>query len=89
MSSLFSLFTRPAASKITDEQLYDAQIKLAEHAAAAEHHAALAEMYRKRIARLNEVATPDFLRSAPAKTAMRLTPSEVDAIIYPVVSKAA
>lgn len=45
-------FTPPALGKIIDEQLYEARRLALEHEAAAEHHDALAMMYRARIDRL-------------------------------------
>lgn len=64
MSIFVSLFGRIHPSKIADEQLYDAQIKLAEHSAAAEHHAALAKMYAERIARLTGNIVPEAPKEA-------------------------
>ncbi len=52
MTHLMDLFKPPPADIIVTEQLYEAQRKLVEHEAAAEHHAALADMYRRRIERL-------------------------------------
>lgn len=52
MTTVSELFRRMPIEAIVDEQLYDAQRKLLEHEAAAEHHAALAEMYRRRVHRL-------------------------------------
>lgn len=52
MPYLMDLFKPPPADLIVTEQLYEAQRKLVEHEAAAEHHAALADMYRRRIDRL-------------------------------------
>ena len=52
MSLLAQLFKRDLITRILDEQLYDAQRRLLDHEAAAEHHGALAEMYRRRVQRL-------------------------------------
>ncbi len=52
MSTLTELFKRAPIEAIADEQLYEAQRQLLAHEAAAEHHAALAEMYRRRVQRL-------------------------------------
>lgn len=49
-----SIFFRVPVKKIVKEQLYEAERAFLEHQAAAEHHAALAEMYRKRAERLND-----------------------------------
>lgn len=57
------IFRRVPVQEIRDEQYYEAMRGLLEHEAAAEHHGALAEMYRIRAARLS----PDILKfeSAP------------------------
>ena len=52
MTLFMDIFKPPPADIIVTEQLYEAQRKLVDHEAAAEHHAALAEMYRRRIERL-------------------------------------
>lgn len=52
MTTVSELFKRVPIASLVDEQLYDAQRKLLEHEAAAEHHAALADMYRRRVQRL-------------------------------------
>ncbi|MEY3460708.1 MAG: hypothetical protein RLZZ03_361 [Pseudomonadota bacterium] len=52
MNLFMAIFKPPPADIIVSEQLYEAQRKLVEHEAAAEHHAALAEMYRRRVVRL-------------------------------------
>jgi hypothetical protein len=52
MLPLTDLFKRSPIEAMVDEQLYDAQRQLLAHEAAAEHHAALAEMYRRRTQRL-------------------------------------
>lgn len=49
---LKSLFTKVQPSKVIEDQLHEARIQALEHEAAAEHHAALAKMYRDRIERL-------------------------------------
>lgn len=50
--NFFSLFSPTKAADITAQQLHDAELQLTQHTAAAEHHTALADMYRKRIARI-------------------------------------
>ncbi len=57
MSHIAELFKRMPIEVIVQEQIYDARRKLLEHEAAAEHHAALAEMYRRRIQRLLPTGT--------------------------------
>lgn len=52
MNLLTEMFRRASIDTLIDEQLYDAQRQLLAHEAAAEHHAALAEMYRRRTQRL-------------------------------------
>jgi hypothetical protein len=52
MPHFMNIFRPTPADIIVTEQFYDAQRKLVEHEAAAEHHAALAEMYRRRVERL-------------------------------------
>ena len=52
MTLFMDIFKPPPADIIVSEQLYEAERKLVDHEAAAEHHAALAEMYRRRIERL-------------------------------------
>lgn len=49
-----AVFRIPAAQKIAQRQLEEAERLLLEHEAAAEHHDALATMYRGRIERLRE-----------------------------------
>lgn len=49
---LKALFRRLKASDIIIQQHDEAMILALEHEAAAEHHAALAQMYRERIERL-------------------------------------
>jgi hypothetical protein len=46
------LFRQPTAEEIAARLAIDAQRNAIEHEAAAEHHAALATMYRARFARL-------------------------------------
>lgn len=53
MKIFSDIFKPTPADTIADEQLYEAQRKLVEHEAAAEHHAALSEMYRRRVERLS------------------------------------
>ncbi len=52
------LFKPVKPEKVRAEQLYEAQRLLLEHAAAAEHHQALADMYAKRIQRLEPCPVP-------------------------------
>lgn len=47
-----SLFTPTKPEKIVAHQRYEAERFLLEHKAAAEYHAAMAEMYRARLERL-------------------------------------
>lgn len=56
--TLNKVFLREDASDVLRDQLLFAQRAHAEHAASAEHHAALAEMYRKRIKRVNDILHP-------------------------------
>lgn len=49
---LKSLFRRLTARDIIAQQHDEAEVLALEHEAAAEHHAALAQMYRERIERL-------------------------------------
>lgn len=53
MKAVSELFGRTPVDDIVQDQLYEAQRKLVEHEAAAEHHAALTEMYRRRVQRLS------------------------------------
>lgn len=53
MKIFTDIFKPTPADMIAHEQLYEAQRKLIEHEAAAEHHAALTEMYRRRVERLS------------------------------------
>jgi hypothetical protein len=46
------IFAPTSPDKIADQQLYEARRLWLEHEAAAEHHAALAAMYAKRVLRL-------------------------------------
>lgn len=50
------IFQPTSPSKVAEQQLYEAKRLVLEHAAAAEHHAALAEMYKARIDRLQTEA---------------------------------
>ena len=52
MKFLKSLFQPVGASKVLQNQLFDARRLQLEHEAAAEHHQALAAMYRSRVERL-------------------------------------
>ena len=56
MSFLKSLFKPVGATKVRDQQLFEAQRLALEHEAAAEHHDALATMYRARVERLKQDA---------------------------------
>lgn len=53
------LFTRTDPKKVMEAQLYEAERHAIEHEAAAEHHDALATMYRGRVARLKEALGHD------------------------------
>ncbi len=50
---------------LVDEQLYEARRKLLEYEAAAEHHAAMTEMYRRRVERLSGGGSVTSDDSAP------------------------
>jgi hypothetical protein len=52
MRRFTDLFKRTPVDVVLSEQLSLARSCLVEHEAAAEHHAALSEMYRKRVLRL-------------------------------------
>lgn len=52
MKFLRSIFSRPAPEAAMQTMLYEARRAAIEHEAAAEHHDALAMMYRSRIERL-------------------------------------
>ena len=49
---MFKLFQRINALELMRKQVDEAQVLRAEHQAAAEHHQALATMYRDRVRRL-------------------------------------
>lgn len=51
---LKSLFHRVPHDQVAKDQLYEARRLVLEHEAAAEHHDALAVMYRNRVERLSE-----------------------------------
>lgn len=53
LTMIKQIFARIQPTKVIEDQLHDAKIQALQHEAAAEHHAALAQMYRKRIDRLN------------------------------------
>lgn len=75
MSPLTELFKRSSIDTLIDEQLYDAQRQLLAHEAAAEHHSALAEMYRRRTQRLMGSLRAEVVEDAAAidlKTGRRL-----------------
>ncbi len=80
MTAMTQLFKRMPIEHMVDGQLYEAQRLLLEHEAAAEHHAALAEMYRKRVLRLMQTQTrgeslellPDETAAIDLKTGKRL-----------------
>lgn len=74
MKIFTDIFKPTPADIIVHEQLYEAQRKLVEHEAAAEHHAALTEMYRRRVERLS-VSSPGQRAETVAidlKTGLRL-----------------
>jgi hypothetical protein len=73
MKLVMNLFKPTPADAIAKDQLYEAQRKLVEHEAAAEHHAALTEMYRRRVERLTGSETGERQTSAiELKTGRRL-----------------
>jgi hypothetical protein len=74
MKIFTDVFKPIPADVIADEQLYEAQRKLVEHEAAAEHHAALTEMYRRRVERLSGGGSSQRLETAAIdlKTGLRL-----------------
>jgi len=49
---MFPIFFKPSATRIATTHLEDARRSLLEHRAAAEHYEALADMYERRVARL-------------------------------------
>lgn len=51
---LSNLFGGPKANQVRDQLLAQAQVLHEEHAASAEHHAALANMYAARVQRLSQ-----------------------------------
>lgn len=52
---MIHLFRRPSHQKYVADQVAEARLAALEHRAAAEHHAALAEMYEHRVDRLQRV----------------------------------
>lgn len=52
--NLKNLFRRTPVRNVLDDQLYDARIKALESRAAAEHDLALADMYDRRVQRLQD-----------------------------------
>lgn len=81
MSIVSELFKRMPIASLVDEQLYDTQRRLLEHEAAAEHHAALAEMYQRRLQRLQlclrqeaaaQAQLPEDAVAIELKTGLRL-----------------
>jgi hypothetical protein len=64
MKLFADIFKPTPADTIVNDQLYEAQRKLVEHEAAAEHHAALTEMYRRRVERLGGGDTGDGVTAA-------------------------
>ncbi len=75
MPQLTELFKRAPIEAMVDEQLYEAQRQLLAHEAAAEHHAALAEMYRRRSQRLMGSLRAEIVEDTAAidlKTGRRL-----------------
>ena len=55
---MLKFFKRTPISAISSEMVYDAERKLLEHETAAEHHAALAAMYRARVQRMRSEYEP-------------------------------
>lgn len=55
---MFAIFKRTAVEKVMQDQLYEARRHAVEHEASAEHHAALAKMYRERAQRLEAQLPP-------------------------------
>lgn len=53
---MFHWFRRRTAADIVVEQVFEAERLAVEHEAAAEHHDALAKMYRARLKRLDKPA---------------------------------
>lgn len=72
MKTVSELFSRTPVDEIVEEQLYEAQRKLVEHEAAAEHHAALTEMYRRRVQRLSSEGVRSDTAPIDLKTGKRL-----------------
>lgn len=54
MSIFRQIFQRRPVSTVLDEQLYEARVKALETRAAAEHYMALADMYDRRVQRLED-----------------------------------
>ena len=57
ITAIMALFKRTPVTSIMQDKLYEAQRGLIEHQAAAEHHTALASMYRLRVMRLQASQT--------------------------------
>lgn len=72
MKLISELFRRVPVDIIVNEQLYEARRQLVEHEAAAEHHAALTEMYRRRIQRLSFAEPKDDTGAIDLKTGKRI-----------------
>lgn len=54
---LKTIFQKVQPDQVIKEQLHEAEIQALQHEAALEHHAAMAQMYRDRITRLNGFKT--------------------------------
>ena len=52
--NLKQIFRRTPVRTVLDDQLYDARVKALETRAAAEHYLALADMYDRRVQRLQD-----------------------------------
>ncbi len=72
MKTVSELFSRTPVDDIVEEQLYEAQRKLIEHEAAAEHHASLTEMYRRRVHRLSTEEVRGDTSAIDLKTGKRI-----------------
>ena len=64
-------FAREGATHVIDTQLFEAERLHLEHAASAEHHKALADMYAARVARLKG----NGLKAAPPVLVPQSVPS--------------
>ena len=61
---ILKYFTPSTPEQIVQNQMMDARRLVLEHEAAAEHHSALARMYRLRVQRLSETERQDRLVTA-------------------------